>query len=104
SGADELYLLHAPDALRYRALTLPMVNVRYTLRAMRRAGHISEEEVRSMLAYMLTVPWFDRDSNCLSAAAYQACGHARSSRVQQKFDAMYRDIKREDARHVLAIL
>ena len=43
---DEVYVLYAPAALRYRSLTLPLVNVRYTLRAMRQAGHVRRAEER----------------------------------------------------------
>ena len=41
---DEVYVLHAPAALRYRCLTLPLVNIRYTLRAVRLAGHVTVAE------------------------------------------------------------
>lgn len=97
SDSDEVYLLHAPAALRYRSLTLPLVNIRYTLRAMRRARHISGPEEGALLGYIRDVPWFDRDRQALTAAAYGTFGSARSNRIVQTFERMYRDVKREDA-------
>ena len=94
--SDEVLLLHAPDTLRYRPLTIPLVNIRYTLRRMRRAGHIAPVEEKALVAYMRDVPWFDRDRHALSAAAYTTCG-VRSGRVLHAFDRLYRDVKQEDA-------
>lgn len=101
---EEVYVLHAPAALRYRPLTLPLVNVRYTLRAMRRAGHMTRDEERSTLARLAEVPWFDRDRQSLSAALSDACSPGRSARLCRCFDALYRDVKRDDALLLLATL
>src|SRR4051794_13329072 len=61
TDSDEVFLLHAPGALRYRCLTLPLVNIRYTLRAMSRAGSIARVDEEALVRYMREVPWFDRD-------------------------------------------
>jgi hypothetical protein len=97
TDSDEVYVLHAPAALHYRCLTVPLVNIRYTLRAMRLAGYVSRAEERALVSYMRNVPWFDRDRHSLSGAVYAACGSSRSVRIMQAFDLMYRDIKQEDA-------
>jgi hypothetical protein len=97
TDSDEVYVLHAPAGLRYRCLTLPLVNIRYTLRAIRLAGRITRPEEQALITCMRDVPWFDRDRHSLSAAVYAACGSSRSARIMQAFDLMYRDIKREDA-------
>ena len=55
--SDEVYVLHAPESLRYRGLTLPLVNIRFTLRAMRLAGHLTRSEERAVTMYMHEVPW-----------------------------------------------
>jgi hypothetical protein len=101
---DEVYVLHAPAALRYRCLTLPLVNIRYTLRAMRLAGHLARKEEQALLHYMRDVPWFDRDRHSLSAAVYAACGRSHCTRIIQTFDVMYRDIKHEDAMSLISRL
>jgi hypothetical protein len=102
SDSDEVYLLHAPAALRYRPLTLPLVNIRYTARRLRRAGHITAADEGAIIAYMRDVPWFDRDRQALSAAVYRSCGRSRSTQVLQSFDRMYRDVKQEDALAVVS--
>lgn len=100
----EVYVLHAPASLRYRCLTLPLVNIRYTLRSMRRAGHLVRVDEHAILHYLQNVPWFDRDRNALSAAAYAVCGSSRCGRMLHDFDRCYRDVKREDALSVLSML
>ena len=104
TDSDEVYVLHAPAALRYRCLTLPLINIRYTLRALRRSSHIQRPEERAIVHYMHAVPWFDRDRHSLSAGVYLVCGSARCGRVTQAFDALYRDVKREDALSLLSVL
>lgn len=104
TDSDEVHVLHAPAALRYRCLTLPLVNIRYTLRAVRLAGHLSGAEEEALLRYVQAVPWFDRDRHSLSGAVYATCGGERCSRIMQTFDIMYRDIKYEDAMSVVSRL
>ena len=104
TDSDEVYVLHAPAALRYRCLTLPLVNIRYTLRALRLAGHLSAAEEQALVRYVRNVPWFDRDRHSLSGAVYATCGSARCTRIMQAFDIMYRDIKYEDAMSVVSRL
>jgi hypothetical protein len=102
--SDEVYVLHAPAALHYRCLTLPLVNIRYTLRSIRRSGHLALTDEQAILQYMHDVPWFDRDRHSLSAAVYAICGGSRCTRVLQAFESLYRDVKREDALLVLSML
>jgi hypothetical protein len=104
TDCDEVYVLHAPAALRYRCLTLPLVNIRYTLRAMRLTGHLARAEEQALLTYMRDVPWFDRDRHSLSAAVYATCGRSHCARIMQTFDLMYRDIKHEDAMSLISRL
>ena len=104
TDSDEVYVLHAPAALHYRCLTLPLVNVRYTLRALRRAGYLAPADEHAIIKYLCDVPWFDRDRRSVSAAVYAVCGSSRCTRVMQVFDSLYRDVKREDALCVLSAL
>jgi hypothetical protein len=97
TDSDEVYVLHAPAALHYRCLTLPLVNIRYTLRAMRLAHRLTSAEERALVGYIRDVPWFDRDRHMLSAAVYETCGRSRAAQIMQAFDLCYRDVKREDA-------
>jgi hypothetical protein len=101
SAREEIYVLHAPAPLHYRCLTLPLVNIRYTLRFLRRSGYLEHPEEQAITQYMQDLPWFDRDRHSLSAAMYGACGRWRCGPAAQAFDACYRDVKREDALLVL---
>jgi hypothetical protein len=101
---DEVYVLHAPAALNDRCLTLPLVNIRYTLRSIRRSGCLTLADGHAILKYMRDVPWFDRDRQSLSAAVYAVCGNLRCTHVMQAFDSLYRDVKREDALLLLSML
>jgi hypothetical protein len=83
---------------------MPLVNVRYTLRAMRLAGYVSRTDEQNLLGYMRNVPWFDRDRHSLSGAVYATCGRSRSVRIMQTFDLMYCDIKKADALSLVAKL
>lgn len=104
TSCDEVYALHAPAALRYRPLTLPLVNIRYTLRAMRLSGLLLRAQENAVLSHMQYVPWFDRDRHALAAAASATCDAAARSRFMQIFDSMYRDIKHEDAISLASLL
>jgi hypothetical protein len=104
TNSDEVYVLHAPEALRYRCLTLPLVNVRYTLRAVRRIGCLAPADEHAIIKYLCDVPWFDRDRRSVSAAVYAVCGRSLCTRVMQAFDSLYRDIKRDDALCILSAL
>jgi hypothetical protein len=71
---------------------------------MRRAGYLSALDEAALIRYMREIPWFDRDRHSLAAAVYAVHGAARCARVMHAFDAMYRDIKQEDALAILARL
>jgi hypothetical protein len=104
TDSSEVYVLHAPAALHYRPLTLPLVNIRYTLRTMRLAGRLSAAEERAIVSYMRDVPWFDRDRHSLSAAIHATCGSLRREFITHAFDSLYRDVKQEDALCVISRL
>lgn len=103
-SSEEVYLLHAPAALKHRPLTLPLINIRYTLRRMRHAGELSPSQEADVVAYMLDVPWFDRDHNTMVAAMYEACGGTRCRDMVRAFDRLYRDVKQEDALRLLSLM
>jgi hypothetical protein len=104
TDCDEVFLLHAPAGLKYRALTLPLVNIRYTLRSMRRYGELSAAEERAIAEYMRDIPWYDRDKRSVVAAVFAVCGSARRARVMKAFETLYRDVKREDALSLVSTL
>jgi hypothetical protein len=102
--AEDIYVVHASSALQYRRLSLPLINIYYTLRAMRRQGHLSAVEEHGIASYMRAVPWFDRSRHYLAAAVHEACARSNHDRIMQAFERCYRDIRREDALAVASAL
>jgi hypothetical protein len=102
--AEDIYFVHASAALQYRHLSLPLINVHYTLRAMRRQGHLSAVEEHGIARYMRAVPWFDRSRHYLAAAVYETCARSNHGCIMQAFERSYRDIRREDAFAVASAL
>ena len=102
--SDELYVLHAPAELGYRCLTLPLINVRFTLRHMRRARRISRGEEQALVTYLKGIPWFDRDFPRIASAADQVCNSALRTKIVNSFNGHYRNAKRDDALAVIAAL
>ena len=101
---DEVYVLHAPRELHYRCLTIPLINVRFTLRTLRRAGWLGLAQEAAITRLMKKVPWPERDLPSLCKAAKAVLGESKHERFMQRFTESYRDIKREDALLVLATL
>ncbi|HKO89115.1 MAG TPA: TfuA-like protein [Burkholderiales bacterium] len=102
--SDELYVLHAPAELGYRPLTLPLINVRFTLRHMRRTGRISRGEEQALVMYLKEISWFDRDFPRIASAADQVCNSALRTKIVNSFNGHYRNAKRDDALAVIAAL
>jgi hypothetical protein len=87
TDADEVYVLHAPATLHYRSLTLPLVNIRHTLRAMRLARRLSAAEERAIVSYMRDVPCaLSGDSRDVRKPALRA-DHARVRRDVSRREA-----------------
>jgi hypothetical protein len=101
---EDIYVVHASAALQYRRLSLPLINIHYTLRAMRRRGHLSAVEEHGIARYMRAVPWFDRSRHYLAAAVHETCARSNHGRIMQTFERSYRDIRREDALAVASAL
>ena len=101
---DEVYVLHAPRELHYRCLTIPLINVRFTLRTLRRAGWLDPAQEAAIVNLMKKVPWPERDLPSLRKVAKAVLGEPKHESLIQRFTESYRDIKREDALLVLATL
>jgi hypothetical protein len=101
---EDVYVAHASAALQYRRLSLPLINILYTLRAMRRTGHLGAVEERAIARYMRTIPWYDRSRHYVAAAVHETCARSSRIRIIQAFESSCRDIRREDALAVISAL
>jgi hypothetical protein len=101
---EDVYVVHASAALQYRRLSVPLINILYTLRAIRKAGHLGAVEERRIAKYMRRIPWYDRSRHYLAAAVHETCPRSSHVRIIQAFEGSYRDISREDALAVVSAL
>ncbi|RJF90183.1 hypothetical protein D3876_07800 [Sphingomonas cavernae] len=68
-GDDEVALLHAPAEFDWKPLSLPLVDVRATLEAARRAEIVTEEQQIRLAGAAATIFYQDRDWAGILAAA-----------------------------------
>jgi hypothetical protein len=103
-GDDEVALLHADAELAYRALSEPLVNLRYNLGRACVRGLISEIESADMLAELQDMYFAERTWSALrGGATWTHLPGARRQRLQSFVDAELEDIKRRDAIMVLEL-
>jgi hypothetical protein len=101
---DEVCVVHATEEFQYRALSEPMINVRYTLRALRRSGLIDVDAERRLAAAM-KAQHFARRTRCALARAAEECLDAKSAaQLCDAFEDNYVDVKRRDALALVQIL
>lgn len=92
---DELCLLHSDRSSGYLALTLPMINVRFSLRKMRRSGFISAQSECDLAARLKQVHFSQRRREAIKDAL---SGYDRDSSdaLVQVFLQCYVDVKKRD--------
>jgi hypothetical protein len=69
TGDDEVALIHTPAERGWRALSMPMVDVRATLAAARRARIVAASEARALLEAAAAFHYVDRDWPAVLARA-----------------------------------
>ena len=99
---DEVALVHGPKELGYPPLSVPMVNVRWTLDKAREAGWLGDEERESIVAAAKRTHFRERTWERLGKRAAEA-GVARPvmTRLATESRNPGNDVKREDAMQLL---
>lgn len=99
---DEVALAHGLDDSGYRAFSLPMVNIRATLKRAHAAGAL-DGEMHARLIRLAKALYFPERTwtRILRDAAMEGVGEARCSELRVYLTENYHDIKREDAVHLL---
>ena len=69
TGDDEVAVTHAPPELRYRPVTMALVDIRARLVEEVRSRRMTKHAARSLLDSARAVPFRDRDGACLSHLA-----------------------------------
>ncbi|NDD27253.1 MAG: hypothetical protein EB084_03195 [Proteobacteria bacterium] len=102
---DEVVLLHGPADYGYRGLTLPMINVRATLRRACDEGVVDEDTGRLLTDLAKAVFYGDR-TVAEMRTRWLAAGveEATCARTAAFFASSYVDLKRRDAEKMLALI
>jgi hypothetical protein len=101
---DELAVLHAPEALAFCPLSESMVNVRYTLRRMRRIGVLRSELANGLLGHMKGLHFSARTREELKRRASGVVGDVEAERIADDYAREYVDVKRADARMLVTAI
>jgi hypothetical protein len=108
NGDDEVALLHASEEFGYRGLSVPLVNIRYTLAQAVKEGQLTSELERGLLDYVKSLPYPVRTFESVLESPILNDAAADELAALTNYLATKRvDIKRQDAigvlRHVKAL-
>ncbi len=101
---DEVCVMHAPRELRYEPLSFAMVNIRYTLRALRRRGALSREEEKILCDRFKSLHFSSRDATNLDTIALSRFGDTRGKNISDDFKLHYCDVKARDAERLVHLI
>jgi len=68
TGDDEVAVVHAPPELRYKLLSIPLVELRFTLEKAVRGGLVTVEKAGSLIEVMRRLPFLQRTEDRLAEA------------------------------------
>jgi len=95
SGEDEPCLLHGDHASGYIHLTYPMLNIRSTLRTMRRLGYFGASAEEDFTREMKLIHFTERSQEAVRQVFQEHVG-ASSNSLWQRFVSAYTDMKKQD--------
>ena len=101
---DEVCVIHAPRELRYEPLSFAMVNIRYTLRALRRRGALCREEEKILCDQLKSLHFSSRDAINLYTTALSRFGDTRGKKIADDFMLYYCDVKARDAGRLVHVM
>lgn len=97
-GDDEVALLHASEEFEYRALSVPLVNIRYALRNAVAAHALAPEREDDILDYVKGLPYPERSFEAVrSSPPLAGAPPAALSRLEPYLSAEAADVKMLDA-------
>jgi hypothetical protein len=98
---DEVAVLHADASMGYARLSEPMINVRCTLRKLRRRGLLNPDQETEAVTRFKALHFSERTFAAFKQTALSAFGEREGNRIQALFHTHYRDIKMQDARRLV---
>jgi hypothetical protein len=102
-GDDEVALVHGEADMAYKPLSMPLVNLRATLRLLETSGHISAGEHTALVDWLKDQPYPSRSVRSLAASPILSAWPAsRAEAVLAAATDRFIDVKRDDAMAALA--
>jgi len=101
---DELAVIHAPEALGFCPLSEAMVNIRFSLRRLRRLGVLSAATEQALARHMKSLHFSGRTREELERHLLRVVGRQEAGRVGAGYAREYVDVKRGDAKALVASL
>jgi hypothetical protein len=95
---DEVAVIHAPEALAFCPLSEAMVNVRFTLRRLRRLGVLGTRTEQALVRHMKSLHFSGRTREEFARHISGIVGHQETERIVGSYVREYVDVKRGDAR------
>jgi hypothetical protein len=99
---DELAVIHAPEALAFCPLSEAMVNIRFTLRKLKRLGMLSTATEQALARDMKSLHFSARTREELERCASSIVGDEEAQRIADGYARAYVDVKRADALALVA--
>ena len=94
---DEVAVIHAPEALAFCPLSEAMVNVRFTLRKLRRLSLLKAATEQALVRHMKSLHFSARTLEELARHASSIVGGEEAERIANGYAREYVDVKRADA-------
>jgi hypothetical protein len=94
---DEVAVIHAPEAIGFCPLSEAMVNVRFTLRKLRRLDLLTVATEQALVGVMKSLHFSARTREELTRHATSIAGSEEAERIAKGYVHQYVDVKRVDA-------
>jgi hypothetical protein len=100
-GDDEVALTHGPLELGCRPLTVPLINIRFTLRRMFRLGIIAKHDEKRIVRKLEDIHFSERTPEAIRSTLVDVALETTHLSMIEKY---YVDAKRRDAIKVIAVV
>lgn len=104
-GDDEVAMLHAPEEFGYRALSHPLVDLRYSLLNAVKDGIVDADDAAAMLAHQKSLCFTERSqARLLTSPPFAALPEKRRAALVSYLDSPHPSLKALDAAEALRFL
>jgi hypothetical protein len=97
---DEVAMLHGDASTNFAHLSEPLINIRISLRNLRRGGFLTMNQELEIVTRFKAIHFSQRTFSELKRIIMSAFGGGEGNRIHALFLSHYRDIKREDGQRL----